>query len=286
MITIATLPKPFLGHIGIIQRNAIGAWLRMTPRPRVILFGNEEGTAEAAKAFGVDHVPHPKLNEYGTPYLSDVFATAQQMAPTNILCYSNCDIILFQDLIPAIEKAQTAFGQFLLVGECMNLDVKTPIDFGDPRWEENLRAFMREKGKRRGINADYFVFTKGLYPDPPPLILGRAYFDNWAIWEARRKRVPVIDATGFATAIHQNHYYSAVPGETRESHNGIEAQRNLDILGGKPRVYWITDRTHLVSAKGVARDWEATLMLRRRWKGAVKKAKYLILDALKAVKLR
>ena len=27
MLTIFTIPKPFIGHIGVIQRNAIMSWL-------------------------------------------------------------------------------------------------------------------------------------------------------------------------------------------------------------------------------------------------------------------
>lgn len=286
MITVATLPKPFIGHIGIIQRNAIQSWLQWKPRPRVILFGNEEGVADVAKEFGIDHVPHPKSNAYGTPYLDDVFATAQAMTEGDLLCYSNCDIILLSDFAPSVERARKAADRFLLVGECVNLDVKTSIDFDALEWEEKLRGFMHAKGTRRGINADYFLFTKDLYPKPPKMILGRAYFDNWAIWEARRLGVPVIDATGQITAIHQNHYYAAVAGETVQSHNGIEAQENLDVLGGKPNVYWITDRTHRLTASGLQRDWEATLMLKRRWNGIVKKTKYAILDSLQALGLR
>ena len=34
MITFFTTPKPFLGHIGIIQRNAIESWKRRIPMPK------------------------------------------------------------------------------------------------------------------------------------------------------------------------------------------------------------------------------------------------------------
>lgn len=29
MLTIFATPKPFQGHVGIIQRNAIGSWVRL-----------------------------------------------------------------------------------------------------------------------------------------------------------------------------------------------------------------------------------------------------------------
>ena len=34
MLTIFTIPKPFVGHIGVIQRNAIISWLNLSPKMR------------------------------------------------------------------------------------------------------------------------------------------------------------------------------------------------------------------------------------------------------------
>ncbi len=45
-LTILAMPKPFRGHIGIIQRNAITSWTKLQPRPEILLFGTEEGAAE------------------------------------------------------------------------------------------------------------------------------------------------------------------------------------------------------------------------------------------------
>ena len=46
--TFFAMPKAFRGHVGMIQRNAIGSWLRLTPRPEILLFGDDEGIAEFA----------------------------------------------------------------------------------------------------------------------------------------------------------------------------------------------------------------------------------------------
>ena len=94
MLTIFALPKPFKGHFGLIQRNAISQWARLRPRPEIILFGNEEGTAEIAQEFGLRHVSEIRRNQYGTPLLSDLFEKAQTLAGCNTLCYVNADIML------------------------------------------------------------------------------------------------------------------------------------------------------------------------------------------------
>ena len=40
MITLFTLPKPFVGHIGMIQRNAIQSWTRLHPDIDILMFGS------------------------------------------------------------------------------------------------------------------------------------------------------------------------------------------------------------------------------------------------------
>ena len=57
MLTIFSTPKPFVGHIDIIQRNAIKSWTLLHPDVEVILFGDEEGAAEVCQEFGIRHEP-------------------------------------------------------------------------------------------------------------------------------------------------------------------------------------------------------------------------------------
>lgn len=57
VFTLFTIPKAFADHIGVIQRNAIGSWARLQrenqPRPEIILFGNDPGTAEISRELGL-----------------------------------------------------------------------------------------------------------------------------------------------------------------------------------------------------------------------------------------
>lgn len=73
MLTPFSIPKPFRGHIGIIQTNAIQSWTLLRPSCEIILFGNEEGTGYIADRFRILHVPEVESNEYGTPLLNSMF---------------------------------------------------------------------------------------------------------------------------------------------------------------------------------------------------------------------
>jgi len=57
VLTLFTIPKAFNGHIAVIQRNAIQSWMRLHPEIEIILFGADEGTAEAAREFGLRYEP-------------------------------------------------------------------------------------------------------------------------------------------------------------------------------------------------------------------------------------
>ena len=262
MITFAALPKPFIGHIGTIQRNAIGSWLQLEPRPEIVLFGDEEGTAEVAKELGVTHVPEVDLNEHGTPMLPQLFRKVESMSSDNWICYINADILLVSDFMPGFKTVADSVDQCLMVGWCTNLDQKELIDFSDPQWEEKLMQFNAEKGTPRGNTSDYFVYKKDMYPHYPPLVLGRAYFDIWVIYEARRLKIPVVDATKTVTAIHQNHFYQAAAGETFGHHNADEAQQNLDIIGSKTKCYRVTEATHKLTTSGLRRNWIGYFLVR------------------------
>ena len=197
MLTVFSLPKPFRGHINVIQRNAITSWTRFSPRPEIILFGNEEGTAEIARELGLRHVPDVRCNDYGTPLLNDMFEKAQNLATCSTLCYVNADILLLSDFMKAVEQVASWRDRFLMVGRRTNLDLDQVLDFDSPQCETRLRRWALEKGILGGPRwIDYFVFSSGLYVGLPPFALGRGSYDHWLLWKARASQVSVVDASG------------------------------------------------------------------------------------------
>ena len=187
-ITILAMPKPFRGHIGTIQRNAITSWTRLQPRPEIILFGIEEGAAECAAELGLVHIPEVARNQYGTPLLADIFLNAERRASHDLYAYVNADIILPAEFTVAVEKVQEAFPRFLAVGRRINLEVLELLDFSEG-WEESLKERIRSKGWLENPTAiDCFVFPRGTYEQVPPLAIGRVWFDQWCIKYARKQR--------------------------------------------------------------------------------------------------
>ncbi|MGH7682683.1 MAG: glycosyl transferase family 2, partial [Candidatus Eiseniibacteriota bacterium] len=204
MLTIFTVPKPFQGHIGVIQKNAIGSWRALRPECQVILCGDEAGTAETAAALGVETIPDVERNRFGTPLLSSVFAAVEAKARHDILCYVNADILLLSDFLDAARRCAAARPRFLMVGQRWDLDVTEPIAFG-AGWEAELRGGVERAGSLHPPSgSDYFVYPRGALGELPEFAVGRPGWDNWMIYRARSLRWPVIDATESARIIHQN----------------------------------------------------------------------------------
>lgn len=244
MLTIAAVPKPFLGHIKIIQRNAIQSWLKLKPECEIILFGDDEGVAETAKEFGVLHIPKIK-KEFGVPLLNDVFNLTKKIAKHQLIAYVTADDILMSDFIKGISLVK--FPLFILAGVRCELDIKEPVQFNQPDWEEKLHQRAVREGKiyRKG-GTDYFVFPRNLELNLPDFVVGRPGYDNSILYKARFFSVPVIDATQVIRVIHQNHksiYHS----------KGPEAKRNIELAGGLTKLLTLRDADWVLTPEGSRR---------------------------------
>lgn len=270
MLTIFTSPKSFQGHINVIQNNAIRSWTLLRPECDIILFGNEDGTAAASEKFSARHIPRVECNEYGTPLISAMFKTAQELSGYPLVCYVNADIILTSDFLPAIQRVP--FQKFLAVGQRWDIDIKEPMEFDNTDWEKALRPRLLQAGKLHPpTGIDYFVFTKGIYQDIPPLTVGRAGWDMWMIFRARSLKIPVIDATQVITAVHQNHDYSHYAEGITGVWQGAEARQNRDIIGGYNHILSIRDATWSLSKNRLYRTSPLRRLFQRgiRWVGSV-----------------
>jgi hypothetical protein len=264
MLTLFTTGKPFVGHNGVIQRNALKSWTLLHRDVEVILFGNDEGAADAAKELGIRHERHTEKNETGLNRANFLFGRAQAIARHEILCYSNCDIILLQDFRSAVERVAAAHRQFLMVGRRWDTDVTQPRDFTSPDWQTRLRNLALQTNNQRTPDwIDYFVFRRGLFTDMPPLVVGRPFWDNWTVWKALDFKTPVVDASRAVVAIHQNHDYRHHPGGLQGVLTGAEGGENHKATGGWRHLRTIADAGYVLHADGLklkpnfTRHWAA-----------------------------
>ena len=102
-ITIFSIPKPFEGSVATIQNNAIRSWAMLAPHVHLMLFGEGDGVRRIAKETGADLLP-VRVNEFGTPILSDAFQKAHASARGELMVYANTDILFGPELLEVWER--------------------------------------------------------------------------------------------------------------------------------------------------------------------------------------
>ena len=230
MLTILSTPKAFTGLFAVIQRNAIESWTKLEPRPEIILFGRDPGTAEICDELGPascarrrdERARHSAAQRHvhdgsgrwrPTPWCAGRMPTSSS-APT---------VMRAAQIVT--DHPRPAY----LVGRRTDIDQLAPLDFFDG-WSEQLVARPRREGERKPANwIDYFMFTRGLFVELPPFAIGRPGYDPWLIWRAADLGADVIDATDYVLAVHQRHDYSHV-GSRAAVFGGVEARENAAIV--------------------------------------------------------
>lgn len=250
LLTLFSAPKPFTDpHIAMIQRNAVQSWT-LLPDVEVILLGEETGLAEAARDLGVKHIRNVARNTSGTPLISSMFQLARENSNTKLLCIINADMILMPDFVDAAKQSAKLKDKFVLLSQRWDLDVMAPVEFTEG-WQHRLSSTVHGQGQlHRPAGSDFFLFPKSCYRNIPDFTIGRAGWDNWMIYRARKERWPVIDCTPSVMIVHQNHDYSHLP-DGKPHYEHPDTNENIRLAGGEANVrYTIVDATHqLVSGK-------------------------------------
>lgn len=244
-LTIFTAPKPFTNpHIAMIQRNAIQSWRHLGPDVTVMLVGHEAGMAELSAELGLSLLPDVACNEKGTPLVSSIFDLTRKSTESPILAYINADVMLMPDFLEAARKINAQCKRYLVVGQRWDLAVTEDLAF-DQAWDQALRRRVLEKGcLHQPAGSDYFLFPRDCFTNLPLFAIGRAGWDNWMIYYARKQGWQVIDATQSIMAIHQDHDYSHLPGGQPHYHLP-ESHRNTALAGGRRTIFNLRDANRL-----------------------------------------
>ena len=274
LLTLFTAVKPFTDpEIARLQRNALRTWKALGSEVEVVIIGEEDGAREAARQERVRLLPDVERTASGTPTIRSLFDRARAASESPFLGYVNADILLLDDFLPAVRQVSASLPIFVLVSQRWDLRLDGNLELASG-WIGRLRGRIAAEARRHPpAGSDVFVFPRPCDIEVPPFAVGRAGWDNWMIYEARRRRWPVVDASRAITLIHQDHDYRHLPGG-RSHHRHPETEENVRLAGGRHVILTLADadwtfdgamvRPKARSERSLLREAELVPLLRLR----------------------
>lgn len=244
LFSIFSIPRGFIGHFDVIQRNAIKTWKTLSDD--ILLFGlNEPGAVEAAAELDVSLFSVAR-NSTGLPLINDAIYQARDLADNDILCMVNTDNILLSDLPPAIDFIQNQFDEFLMIGQRWNLRVTELLKFEED-WESEIRQLVREQNDPEHLSAvDYLIWYGNFWRGLPSLAVGQKGYDNLLVYLANRENIPTVDISRVVTVIHQDHPPTFRWGECEKNDELITNQYGPSVRGGITHTRYRLFEDHLL----------------------------------------
>jgi len=260
VITIFAPMRPFRGETAQLQLNTVRSWLATTPACEVILAEDEEGTTrQAVSGLGVRVVDGVRRAASGVPLFDSFVEQGIAHARGDIVVCSTADVLVPPDFTAVIEAAAGAFdgGDYFLAAGRHDLRRPLQVDFDAPDWFARVHRAVRAEGQRAGHQyVDLWAHPRRLPFRPPPLPMGRYGTDGWAVYEMKRRGIPVVDISDSVCLVHQPHPRAASddPGFLRECREVVRlfdgmAEHAMSLLDAD----WLWRDDRLVRPTGLRR---------------------------------
>jgi hypothetical protein len=165
---------------------------------------------------------------------------------------------------------------FVLLSQRWDMDITQLLDFTEG-WQNRLSSMVHRQGSlHRPAGSDFFLFPRAAYTDVPAFTIGRAGWDNWMIYKARREKWPVIDCTPSVMIVHQNHDYSHLP-DGKPHYEHPDTNENIRLAGGQASIrYTILDSTHQLAGGKLTRPKMTPARFTRKLELFLRKALFFL----------
>ena len=235
------------GEKYVVHNLTVRNWLLLRPFVIPVIFTNNQGIAIECKRNGWSVFPVRVAAADGMPVLKYMYEDVMTAYNTTFYAYSNSDILYTDTLIDTLVSYAYSNDGFLytdsltdtpvpliksnvlqkpvmIIGRRTNVENVTGQE--GSTWKE-ITLVARERGKLFQVNAeDYFITTK-IYPwkDIAEVVIGIRAYDNWLVYNARRKKHTLVDATSTILAVHQT-----TSAGNYEGHGHRNGEYNVNLL--------------------------------------------------------
>lgn len=207
MITIYSTFRTFeIKEYNKIQRDALESWLKLDPRPEILILGNDPGTARVCKEYGVTHIDSVPVTRCGTPYLNAMIEMAEAYAANDIMLLLAGDVMIAQDTIDVARKMKKLTDKFCVCARKKHVE-----------WNKGKKKFSFKKWATWQAG-DYYMHTKGLFDGMPAFLIGRHLCEKYMYRMACQANA-LVDATDRITVLHQSHPHFFRPENKEVDYN-------------------------------------------------------------------
>lgn len=239
-----------------MQITAFHSWRRAFPEADIILFGDVSSWEKEINYLGIKRAGLLEKGKAGGEVLNGMFRAASVHAAGRTTLYLNSDIILDESSRAAVSELKNLSAPWLGSARRWCLPKMTGIP---PLNEADWKVFFlkaEQNGKwGEACALDVFLFRGLSFEQMPPFLIGHRGWDNWMIFEARRKGICVVDLSRVLRVIHCDHDYSYAEGNSSPgSRDGPLEDANMAMLGGDERIFHLGHATH---------EWRAGAVRRR-----------------------
>ena len=194
--------------------NTVKNWASFLPTIQPILFFTEQNSTltALAESYGWMVAPCPRVNEYGTPFLKNMYTKAYQLVSAPLYGFINGDILFDQSLLRTLHRLIVDLqylNSTLVTGRRWNYRVQneTSFDAWTPRQVQQL-AKSKNSSLSRTDTEDYFFVTKDFpWHEIKDVVIGRPAYDNYLVARSIQLNITTIDASDTITAMHQTGKY-------------------------------------------------------------------------------
>ena len=191
------------GEWGRIYGNGIRSWQQLTPAPEVIIFGQECHRAEC-DVLGIRYIEAP-CDADGLPLVNKCLALVEQYASHAVKCYLCPDLILDQDFVSAANYCNHWLRGWLAIGRRYTVAIPEVVDYANGGLAAAQRVAKEQGEMEHGGVVSYLMYTHYIWQDMPDFRCNHGVYDNYMVWYALAVGLPVIDITGLAIVVHQEH---------------------------------------------------------------------------------
>ncbi|XP_052232705.1 uncharacterized protein LOC127845678 isoform X3 [Dreissena polymorpha] len=213
----------------IVHNLTLINWRSFHPSVIPVVFTNESSVIIECNKAGVTALPLSNAAADGIPVLKYMFRDAMNHFKTSLYAFSNSDILytdtLIRTLAQMINSKTIYFSRPVLIVGCRTNVENVTLEEG-LHWE-NITRISQSRGKQFTEWAEDYFITSPSFPwnEVPEVVVGRPGYDNWLVYNSRKMKYNVIDATKTILAVHQ----TTLAGNN-EGRNHSNRDYNLDLL--------------------------------------------------------